>query len=247
MSGLPREQLAALLRKEWRQARRHRGVWISGAIAPVLVLIVVAVPVIFLDSIIPRSAAPALNLRVLRLMTSGDPLLEWVVPVLVTLAGLLVPPVNAVNTILSERERRTNALIASLPFDDRAVLLAKVLVVLGVALAQTVPLVLVDGATAVALGVGDVAYASSLALLAIAATFCGTGVAVAVAVVSDDARTATNLVGLLSAAILVSSAVLLVAVERPAKVAVVAAGLVLAALFALAVGLRRQMIERYLS
>lgn len=242
-------EVTALLRKERRQALRHVGAWRSGLLAPILILVIVAVPLLLVFSALPQTAVGGLpNVRGIGLLLGGgQPMTQWILPALVLVTGLILPTVNMLNAVLSERERRTYELLAALPLDQRAVVIAKGLTVFGVAAGQAAPFVLLDGTLVVLLGLADVTYASALLLLLCGALSASVGLSALVGLLSRDLRTATNTTGLLSASLFLTSGSLLVAEWLPAKVVVVAIGLVLFGAATFALGFRRQVLQRYFS
>ncbi len=243
-----RRETAALLRKELGQVRRSRGALISAGLLSLLMIVVV--PGLQLTAILAsgRQALPSVPLPGLaRLDEPRQLFVQLMLPAFVALAGVMVPSIAAVHTIVVERERRTIELLVALPVRVGDILLAKLLANLALAVATLGPLVFVDMAALAWLGLVSPAYVVSVCLLLVAALGCSVGMSLLVALLARDFRTANNLNGILLGPTI--GLVLAVLILVPADVHLsVLAGLLLAiGVGAVAGGLRWLTFERYLA
>ncbi len=243
-----RRETAALLRKELGQVRRSRGALISAGLLSLLMIVVV--PGLQLTAILAsgRQALPSVTLPGLaRLDEPRQLFVQLMLPAFVALAGVMVPSIAAVHTIVVERERRTIELLVALPVRVGDILLAKLLANLALAVAALGPLVFVDIAALAWLGLVSPSYVVSVCLLLVAALGCSVGMSLLVALLARDFRTANNLNGILLGPTI--GLVLAVLILVPADVHLsVLAGLLLAiGVGAVAGGLRWLTFERYLA
>lgn len=169
---------SALLRKELRQLGRARGLVASAAILP-SVLLAATVPQL--------GPAPGTE------RSFGSALL----PLVALAAAVTVPSLMAMQSVLTERERRTVDLLVGLPVTLGDVIAAKAVSVLLVAAAAVLPPVALVSLLAVSMGVEPVGYAAGLLALTAGALICSVTSSVAVALTVRDIRVATNLAGLI--------------------------------------------------
>jgi ABC-type Na+ efflux pump permease subunit len=124
-------QTRALLTKELRQARRSRGALISTVVLSLLLIVVT--PSAQLFALTAGGRLP-MGLGVgLPSLLGGDTRSLFgaiLMPLFATMAGLLVPSVAAVHTVVVERERRSVELLIALPVRVRDILIAKLLATL---------------------------------------------------------------------------------------------------------------------
>jgi ABC-2 type transport system permease protein len=240
-------QTRALLTKELRQARRSRGALISTVVLSLLLIVVT--PSAQLFALTAGGRLP-MGLGVgLPSLLGGDTRSLFgaiLMPLFATMAGLLVPSVAAVHTVVVERERRSVELLIALPVRVRDILIAKLLATLALSSAVLVPLLLLDLLVMLYLAVLTPVQALGTVAVLLAAELCSIALALLVALLAGDFRTANNLNGAtLGPALLLVSAVLFVAPEYLRIPALV--GLLLAVgLAAAVIALRWLTFERYL-
>jgi ABC-2 type transport system permease protein len=166
---------------------------------------------------------------------------------LLVLGGLIVPSVSATYTIVAEREKRSLELLMALPVRVSDILIAKLLAMLMLALTVVLPLFTLDMLVLLGLGLvgaGDVAMLLALLLSALA---CSVAVALLLALLARDFRTANNLNGALLGPVILAVLGLLFGLPTPLSYIVLVVVLLAAAVAAVQVGLRWLTFERYLA
>ncbi|XXF80378.1 ABC transporter permease subunit [Myxococcaceae bacterium GXIMD 01537] len=144
---------------------------------------------------VPVDAVWPPGLRTLARDTNAS--FRLLMPLFVTLSGMVVPSAMAVHALVAEREGRTLELLVALPVRVGQVLLAKVLALLALTVPLTFGLLLVNTCILVSTGVCSVALALALfLLLACAVAFATTG-SLLVSLLARDYRAASHLSGLL--------------------------------------------------
>lgn len=167
---------STLLRKELRQLGRARGLVASAAI----------LPIVLLTATVPQ-LAPAPGAE----RSFGSALL----PLVALAAAITVPSLMAMQSVFTERERRTIDLLVGLPLTLRDVIAAKAVSVLLVAAAAVLPPVVLVSLLAVSSGIETTGYAAGLLALTVGALICSVTSSVAIALAVRDIRVATNLAG----------------------------------------------------
>jgi ABC-2 type transport system permease protein len=163
-------------------------------------------------------------------------------PIFVTVGGLMVPSITAIYTMIAERENRTIELLVALPVRIGQILLAKLLVIVLLASAVTLTLFLIDAVLILALGIGSLGYVFSLLLLLLSALAYSTASALLLSLLARDFRTANNLSGaLLVPTMFVCLGVLLFTPSGGLQIPL------LAALFALAAGISTVIALRFVT
>lgn len=247
----PPSALRALLGKELRELRRSKGALLSATLLPLFLM--TGLPLFQLVAVRGAGASGTpvpTGLPAGMAAVGNDPvqlLVRVMLPMFLVLGGLVVPSVSATYTIVAEREKRSIELLMALPVRVRDVLLAKLLAVLALAAIVVVPLFAVDMTVLLVLGLIGAPAVALLLLLVLAALACSAGVALLLALLARDFRTANNLNGaLLGPLILVTIAALFL---LPSPLSYAALGTVLLALAAAAVlvGVRWLTFERYLA
>lgn len=239
----------ALTGKELRQLRRSRGAILSTIVVPVVLLAVVPLPLIVVFSALPQVASPlpaTLVLRLLTLQQSSQVLTEVLLPLLVAVTGLGIPTVTAVQLVVAERERRSFELVAALPVRVEELFLAKFVATLLLALAITLPLLVLQATALIIFDQASLSTIGLLGLLLIAALLCSTGIALLVALLARDSRTASNLAGLAFAFVFGVLVVLLIQLSGAAKLLAITALLVGIPVIAVVVAIRWVTFEAYL-
>lgn len=246
-----RAEVATLLWKELRQVPRKRSALLSAILFPLLFFVVLpaanfaalrkgtmAAPTLGValpPGLMPMSANPELLMR------------DFLLPLVFTLGGLVVPAITAAHTVITERERHTLELLVALPVSLEQIVLAKLLAVLLLALAISLPLFAVDAAAMVGLGMGTPADVAALLFLLVAALLYSTASALLVSLLAGDYRTANNLSGaLLGPTILVTVGVLTLLPGSVLRVIALGALFVALAAAATVIALRALTVERFL-
>src|SRR5919202_230629 len=138
-------EVGALLWKELRQIRRSRGAIFTSLLPPFLLLILV--PFQQYNSLVAgRSTQAAGGLSQLGTGGPGALFRGLLLPLFVTMAGVLVAPSIASYAVVAERERRALDLLISLPVTVAQILAARVGAVLVICTAVTLPLFVVQQA-----------------------------------------------------------------------------------------------------
>ena len=237
----------ALLDKEFRQLGRSRGALVSGTLLPLLLLVLVPLP-----QLAGLEAAPIVMPEGLPLPPGfsdiGDArglfaLLLY--PLFVTIAGLIVPSLAATYSVVQERERRTLELLVALPVSVRQILTAKLLSLLALGVVLVFPFFAIGITIPVLLGVISPSQAALLLLLLSAALVCSTCVALVLALLAKDFRTANNLNGVLFLPILMLMSGLLLSVPGEGKLLVMSAALIGCAALAIVIATSWISFERY--
>ncbi len=240
-----------LLAKELRQVVRSRGAVLSATLLPILLLLVVPLSQLFALRADPTAGTfPTRFPLPAGLAELGDPVELYVramLPLFITLGGLVVPSVSATYTVVAEREKRTLELLMALPVGVADIIVAKLLTTLLVALAVVLPLFVVDAAVLLSLGLVSLAYVGVLLLVLLAAVACSVGVALLLALLSRDFRTANHLTGALIGPLIVVLMGLMFGLPGSLRLAGVVALLLAVGGGAVWVGLRWLTFERYLA
>lgn len=175
--------------------RRSRGAIVSTTVLSLLLIVVT-----------PLGQLAGLNAGGPKLPTgmpfdlSDDPsevFAQVLMPLFVAFAGLVVPSVAAVHTVVVERERRSVELLIALPVRVHDILAAKMIATLLLSAAVMVPLFLIDAAALLAFGFAGLADVAMMLLVLVASALCSVALALLVALVARDFRTANNLNGLI--------------------------------------------------
>ena len=220
-----------LLHKELIQIGRSRGALISATLLPLLVMTV----------------TPILVLFTLRGTDSTGFYVRVMLPMFITLGGLVGPSVSATYTVIAERERRSLDLLMALPVSVGDILMAKLLAVLVVAAAVVLPLFAIDMLMLVILGVVPIVDVVLLLSLLLAALACSIGVALLLALLARDFRTANNLNGALVGPMIVLTIGILFLVPGPGRYILLIVLLVLVGAAATEAAMRWITFERYLA
>lgn len=237
-----------LLWKELRQMRRSRRAIFSTVILPFMLLVVVPLgQAAAFRSAPPQAMAGLPDVLVERFGRPLELFTGLLLPLFVTMAGVLVPTVAASYTIIAEREQRSLDLLMALPVAVADVLVAKVAAVLLLSAGVVLPLFAVQSAALLARGVVAPGYAAVLLVVLLAALICSSGITFIVTLVARDFRTANNISGLQFAPVLGMTVAVLVVAPDPVRFPLLAALLAAAGLVALAAARRWLTFERYLA
>jgi ABC-2 type transport system permease protein len=245
-------RLRALLEKEFRQVLRSRGALLSATLLPVVLMVVIPLA----EILSTRGSTTPLNLPAnyslppgLQGLTNNPAqfFIQAMLPLFITLGGLIVPSISATYTIVAERERRSLELLIALPIRLQDILLAKLLAMLALAIIVVMPLFAVDAVVLLVLGTVSLGYVGLLFLVLLAALTCSIGIALLLALLARDFRTANNFNGAMLVPLILLTLAVLFGVPGPARLLVLTAALAAAGIGAYIVGLRLLTFERYLS
>lgn len=246
------KEARALLWKEVRQFRRNRGALLSATLLPFLLMVLVPMGQLFALTSAPPDASA---LRGTEFLPPGMAELEqpvglftrFLMPLFITLAGMVVPSVTATYIVVAERERRSLELLMALPVRVVDILAAKVLTTLLVSALIVLPLFALDAAILLVMDLASVGYLGLLLLLLVCALAASAGVALLLALLARDFRTANNLNGAIVGPLVLVSMLILVGIPGDARFLALAAVLLAIAGGTVLVGLRWLTFERYLA
>jgi ABC-2 type transport system permease protein len=247
-------EVRLLMRKEWRQLLRSRGALATAIFFPVLMLLVIPGAQIIGLSMAPPDSVNNLPEGIPLppgLAAIGDDpralIRTLLLPLFVTLGGLIVPGTMANYILLAERENRTIELLVALPVRVGQILLAKLLVILLLASGITITLFAIDAVLIIAFGIGSIAFVAALLLLLLCALAYSTASALLISLLSRDFRTANNITGaLIVPSLLLTMGVLLFVPTPTLAVLALALLYVLAAIAVTQISLRVITFERLL-
>jgi ABC-2 type transport system permease protein len=244
-------RLRVLVGKELRQVRRSKGALISATVLPLFLMTGMPLFQLFAMRGAAVGGAPvAMNLPAGMAAVGNDPvhlLVRLMLPMFLVLGGLLVPTVAATYTVVAEREKRSIELLMALPVRVGDILLAKLLAMLALAAIVVLPLFAVDMAVLLALGLIGVLEVALLLVLLLAALACSVGVALLLALLARDFRTANNLNGAFIVPAILATLAVLFLLPSPLSYAVLGALLLALAAAAMLVGVRWLTFERYVA
>ena len=237
-----------LLGKELRQLGRSRGALVSATLLPLLLLVVVPIPQLLTLRNLPLDIPelPGGGPPGLQSLRGADAFVLLLYPLFVTICGMIVPSLAASYTIVTERERRTLELLVALPVRLSQILVAKLLSILILGIAVTVPLFAVTATLVVILGTASLAEITLLLVPLGAAVVCSTCLSLLLTLLARDFRTANNVNGVLFFPVLLVAAGILVGVGGSARLLVLGAALLSIGGAAILVGARWITFERYL-
>jgi ABC-type Na+ efflux pump permease subunit len=170
---------------------------------------------------------------------------HFLMPLFIALSGLLIPSVMATYTVVAERERRTIELLLALPVGVGDILGAKLVAMLMMGVCVVLPFFCFDAVALLALHLATLDYVLLLLLMLAAALCCSTGMALLLALLARDHRTANNLNGALLGPLMALIVVILGAVPGDERLLVLSAALLIVGALSFFVGLRWLTFERY--
>lgn len=252
MKGLVTPEMRVLVAKEIRQLLRSRGALASSLILPVIFLVVV--PAIQYFSFTSGSATPrgpngipgGAPPGIAGLKVSGL-LAYYLLPMFTALAGIIMPSVTSLYTIVQERERKTLELLVALPVRLTDILYAKLGATLLVALAVMLPLFAVQAVGVLAVGLAGLLWVLWELLLLFCGIACSICISFVLALLARDFRTSQQINGALLMPNLFLVNVVLLVLPVGIKVPVLALLLLVLGAVTLFVAVRRLTFERYLS
>lgn len=243
----------ALLWKELRQLSRSRPALLSSTLLPILLLVVLPLGQLLSlraagsgagSRLPPGTAAPP---GLANLEDPTDLLRLFLLPLFMVIGGLMVPSVAATHTVVAERERRSLELLMALPVRVQDVLAAKIAALMLTAAAVVLPLFAVDAAAILVLQVGSPAYVALLLGVLLAALACSAGIALLLALLARDFRTANNLNGALTGPLIVVTMGVLMLVPGDLRFVALISLLLGLAVATTTIALRWLTFERYLA
>jgi ABC-2 type transport system permease protein len=250
--NLVRPEVTILLGKELRQVRRSRGAIASATLLPLFLMTLMPLGQLYFarlgGSPAESVAAPAVGPPGMA-DAGNDPtqlLLSIMLPMCIVLGGLIVPSVAATYTVVAEREKRTLDLLMALPVSVEDILLAKLLAMLVLAGVVVLPLFVIDMAVLIAFNLIGPLQIVLLLLLLFGALACSVGIALLLALLARDYRTANNLNGALLLPLILITATTLFLVGGPVRYVLLAVVLAGVGLLAVLAALRWLTFERYL-
>lgn len=192
--------VAALLWKETRQIPRKRSATLSAVLFPLLFFVAMPLGNMFSLQAGLVDKPVGMNVPAGFGNLSSDPtelMRDFLLPLFITLGGLVIPSITAAYTIIGERERHTLELLIALPLSLGQIILGKLLAVLLLAAGIALPLFLIDAVAMLALGIASFVDVLGLLFLLIGALLYSTASALLIALLAADFRTANNLNGAL--------------------------------------------------
>jgi ABC-2 type transport system permease protein len=249
MNALPPE-VRMLLGKELRQVSRSRGALASATLLPLFLMTLMPLTQLFFArSGTAQSTRSEVFLAPGMAEVANDPtqlVLTVMLPLCIVLGGLVAPSVSATYTVVAEREKRSLELLMALPVSVSDILLAKLLGMLVLAGVVVLPLFAVDMAVLVAWGLISAIDILLLLILLLGALACSVGVALLLALLARDFRTANNLNGAFLLPLIVAALAIIFLLTGPVRYLALTVLLVGVGLVAVLAGLRWLTFERYL-
>ncbi|HEV8636859.1 MAG TPA: ABC transporter permease subunit [Chloroflexota bacterium] len=246
---MPSHRFRALLAKELRQIRRSRGALLSATLLPFFLMVITPIgQYLSLQNAPTRELPPGFAPPGLMDMERPEEMLTLLLlPLLVVLAGLIVPTTAAAYTIVAERDRRSLELLVALPVGVRDILLAKLAATVILAAGVLLPLFAIDAVWLLSGGLASVGYVLLLLGLMLSGLICSVALALLVTLLARDMRTANQVsAALVGPVVLVLLAVLL-AVPGEGRWAAAVTFLLFVAVVGLLAALHWLTYERYLA
>ena len=251
--NLASPEVRILLGKELRQVRRSRGALASATLLPLFLMTLMPLTQLYfarLDAA-PAQAPPSEVFLAPSMAEIGNDATQLVLtvmlPLAIVLGGLVAPSVSATYTVVAEREKRSLDLLMALPVSVTDILMAKLLAMLVLAGIVVLPLFAIDMAVLVAWGMISAIDILVLFILLLAALGCSVGVALLLALLARDFRTANNLNGAFLGPLIVATLAIIFLLTGPVRYLALTVLLVGVGLVAVLAGLRWLTFERYLA
>jgi ABC-2 type transport system permease protein len=246
-------EVRILLGKELRQVRRSRAALASATLLPLFLMTIMPLTQLFFarSAAAPPQSQASGAVAPPGLAGVGDDqtqlLVSVMLPMFIVLGGLIVPTISATYTVVAEREKRTLDLLMALPVSVTDILLAKLLAMLVLASVVVLPLFCIDIAVLVAMGLISAPGILLLLVMLLAAMGCSVGVALLLALLARDFRTANNLNGAILGPLIVVMVAIFFLLTSPLRDVLLTVVLVGVGLLAVLAGLRWLTFERYLA
>jgi len=242
-----------LVGKELRQVRRSRAALASATLLPLFLMTLMPLTQLYFaraGSASAQSTGSEVSLAPNIIDIGNDPVelvLSVMLPLAIVLGGLVAPSISATYTVVAEREKRSLDLLMALPVSVTDILLAKLLAMLVLAGVVVLPLFAIDMAVLVAWGLASRLDILLLLILLVAALGCSVGVALLLALLARDFRTANNLNGALLGPLILATLAIMFVLSGPVRYLALTVLLVGVGLLAVLAGLRWLTFERYLA
>lgn len=194
-------EVRILFGKEWRQLVRSKGAMLSSLLLPLVILVLVpSLQILGITLGESQNKIPAdIPLPPALAEVANDPrgMARLMLPLFVSLGGMMVPMLAASYTLVAEREAKTLELLIALPITVGQLLTAKLLALGALAGGVTLTLFSFDAALLLATGLGDVPMVLALVALLLSALFFSMCGALLISLLAKDFRTSNNLNGFL--------------------------------------------------
>jgi ABC-type transport system involved in multi-copper enzyme maturation permease subunit len=191
-------EVKILLRKEWKQLTSSRTAVATSLVLPIVLLLVLPNALLTLMQRAPQQQAgpPGASFGLFAEI-GADPrrMPLALLPMLVSMAGIIVPTALVTHLVISERESRTLELLVALPVRIDQLLQAKLGAVLLAAAGATVPLVVIDMVVMLTSGIASLGDVIGLPFLLTCVLGFSTSGALLIALIARDFRTANNVAG----------------------------------------------------
>ncbi len=192
-------EVRVLFRKEMAQLVAGKSALATAAILPVLMLGFVPLVLSLATHDAPASDRPVPESMRIGFVgdVATDPhhLAGSILPLFVAVVGMVLPTMMASYLLITERERRTLELLVALPVRIEQVLSAKLLATLAVSCAISVPMLALDMIVLPLAGAASFAQVVALPILLVSGLALSTSVALLMALLAKDFRTANNVAG----------------------------------------------------
>lgn len=191
-------EFRVLFGKEWKQAVRNRGALITATVFPILFLLIVPALQLFAAAKGMATSSVPTGAPLPPGLANASPetvFVQLTFPLFMVMGGLVVPSIAASYTVVSEREKRTVDLLLALPVSLGQIVAAKIGAISALALAITMPLVLIDFVMLMALGLATPLLLLGYLFELVSAMVFSIASATAVALLARDFRTSNNLSG----------------------------------------------------
>jgi ABC-type Na+ efflux pump permease subunit len=193
-------EVRVLLRKEFKQLLSSKSVVLSSLLVPILMLLVIPNFILVASAgAVHKTNAHATNGPNFGLFAdmNDDPrrIVVAILPLFVSLVGIILPMLLTTHLVITERERRTLELLVALPVRVEQVMRAKLLAVVVATSTVMVPLVVIDAVHILARGAGRWIDVAGLPVLVVCVLTFATSAALLVALLAKDLRTANNVAG----------------------------------------------------
>lgn len=198
---MEREIVWILFRKEWRQLLYKRSAVVSALLLPVLMLVVIPASMAMTARAPTKVDKPLPSNLQFGLIgdLAADPrtFAGAMLPLLVSMVGLILPLMMASFLLIIEKERRTLELLIALPVRVQHILTAKLLATATLSSLIAVPLLVADIVVLPLLGAAAFDQVVALPLVLVAAIAFSASGTLLVALVANDFRSANNFGGAL--------------------------------------------------
>jgi ABC-2 type transport system permease protein len=246
--------LGPLLWKELRQLRRSRAALLSATLLPLLLLVIMPLTQYAAFTADPEASlrdigvtGPANQALFRHFQTPLDIYRHLLLPLFVSLSGLVAPTVAASYALVAERERRSLDLLMALPVSVGEIVTAKVLSVLLAGVLVVLPLFAVTSTVLLAQDAISLRLVGLLGFLLLAGLSCSVGVTTVITLLARDFRTANNLSGMQVGPLVLALLASLSLVPPPYGMLVAAFVLVAVGAAGLLIAWRWITFERYLA